>query len=842
MCTPEEIESHLEIISKLGNNDVNLYIEQLSKTNATLADTVSSMHLATNEENDTILDEFAGFLEILSNTLIERYLNQVLSGYRLIEHIGSGASSIVFKAQSVHTPEKFAAIKIIYAVDGHNGVFVESSNLALVEKDPRFVKLYNSGVGVDGHSFIIMDYLDADNLDEWATRQRRSVTDVVKIVAEVADALGFAYKSGIVHGDMKPSHIKVGANSSVCILDLGVSVRGHSSESLAYTHGYASPQRVRNEPLSAADDVYSIGVLLRDLLDGDQSCNSDTERNPPIYVAKDLQNIIRKCLAAKVETQNVAGRPDLRYANANLLYDDLVRFLQGRPVRASDNSVIYRCGRFLQRNRLLIIGVSILCFIFISVFVALFGALKYSIKIAIKRLGEIEVIDLLGGKEKDKQDIVSEIRDFINNLPFKSDRTELLRLMADFEGVKLNIALSGPVMSVERLWEIRQNLDSLAPDVRNSRACVAIKCAVLLQNADWLFDSDPSSKDIGEALADARALLQSIDSGSLDVDLFPLHAAVLDRTARLRVIQQRLTEADDLYAMAEDFRRKSPESRQRALRLAISLVHRGDLRMSPDTEMTDRVKARKLFVEARSLLDGATKSAFCDIARAVVEERLGQMLLQDRSVDLAAGHFCVAEDLYRRLLQANPQDVDYQFRLAVILQFVGDVKFEKGFASLLADRNAGGVTPATLQPFRESRQVHHQALTILASMPDAMRSRISVLEAKMELLKRLATSARALSDPQGQREFAEQAKQIAEELFTRNPQAREARQLLQAVAIYAEACRGFEPSGVRESLEKILQLLRLNGAGRGKNTGLDECYAEIQELLNEMTPKELSVP
>lgn len=186
MCTPEETDNHPEFTSDPGDNGVEVHTDQLSKTKATPADTVSRMRLATDEENDPLLEEFGEFLELLSTTLIDRYLDQVFAGYRLIEHIGSGASSVVFKAQSVHTPEKFAAVKIIYAVDGHAGAFTESSNLAVVEKDPRFVKLFNSGVGFDGHSLIIMDYLDADNVDEWATRQRRNISDIVTIVAEVA--------------------------------------------------------------------------------------------------------------------------------------------------------------------------------------------------------------------------------------------------------------------------------------------------------------------------------------------------------------------------------------------------------------------------------------------------------------------------------------------------------------------------------------------------------------------------------------------------------------------------------------------------------------------------------
>ena len=241
---------------------------------------------------------------------------------------------------------------------------------------PHIARLYDAGIGSDGQPYLALEYVEGHPLDEYAQQKRLDVRARLGLFLQVAEAVAHAHARLVVHRDLKPNNILVTSDGQVRLLDFGIAKlleQGRAMETeltrqsgRALTLGYASPEQIEGATLTVATDVYSLGVVLYELLTEARPYKPERDSaaaleeailridpEPPSAVARDART--GRALSGDLDTillKTLKKRPEERYASVSALADDIERYLQGRPVLAQPDSAWYRARRFVGRHRL----------------------------------------------------------------------------------------------------------------------------------------------------------------------------------------------------------------------------------------------------------------------------------------------------------------------------------------------------------------------------------------------------------------------------------------------------------------------------------------------------------
>ena len=255
--------------------------------------------------------------------------------------------------------EQTAALKVLRnALDSpelHERFRIERQLLARLEH-PCISRLIDGGTTDSGLSYFVMELVQGQPIDEHCALLSLGVEERVRLFIEVCGAVEFAHKNLVVHRDLKPSNILVDSGGTPKLVDFGIARMLEGEEdSASREHGpsrmmtpeYASPEQLRGELVTTASDVYSLGVVLRQLLvgsiPGTTTPGSSQAAPPRKRFGDDLDAILAKALATDTEE---------RYATVAELSGDLDRHLRGLPVSAHPTSLRYHAGKFIGRHRL----------------------------------------------------------------------------------------------------------------------------------------------------------------------------------------------------------------------------------------------------------------------------------------------------------------------------------------------------------------------------------------------------------------------------------------------------------------------------------------------------------
>jgi eukaryotic-like serine/threonine-protein kinase len=292
--------------------------------------------------------------------------------YRLIGVLGVGGMGVVHHAERDDGQfRQRVAIKLLRA-----GLDARLAERLLTERQilaslvhPHIARLLDGGVTGDGRPYLVMEYVAGVPIDRYCERMRLSVHERVALFVEVSRAVEHAHRNLVVHRDLKPGNILVTSAGEPKLLDFGIArllnplyaphgapVTG--ADQRLITPEYASPEQLRGESWGVSADVWSLGVVLYELLAGTRPFHSDgsladivrtvleQEPAPPSrYLPQlrgDLDAITLKCLRKE---------PSQRYASAELLAQDLERYLTGMPVLAHHGTRAYHAGKWLRRHR-----------------------------------------------------------------------------------------------------------------------------------------------------------------------------------------------------------------------------------------------------------------------------------------------------------------------------------------------------------------------------------------------------------------------------------------------------------------------------------------------------------
>jgi len=278
----------------------------------------------------------------VSDTLIGTFFD---GRYQVVRKLGAGGMANVYLAEDQELGRR-VAIKILNDRHANDEQFVErfrrEAKNAAALSHPNIVSIYDRGEA-EGTYYIAMEYLDGRSLKELIVQRGPApVTVSVEYARQILSALRFAHRHGIVHRDIKPHNVLVDAEGRVKVTDFGIARAGASqmteAGSIVGTAQYLSPEQARGTDVDQRSDLYSLGVVLYELLTGTLPFNGDTpveiamkhlstvpelpsERRPE--VPRDLDLIVMRALAKD---------PDDRYESAEEMDADLERFLRGAAV------------------------------------------------------------------------------------------------------------------------------------------------------------------------------------------------------------------------------------------------------------------------------------------------------------------------------------------------------------------------------------------------------------------------------------------------------------------------------------------------------------------------------
>jgi non-specific serine/threonine protein kinase/serine/threonine-protein kinase len=296
--------------------------------------------------------------------------------YRLLGRIGRGGMGVVYRAvRDDDVFHKTVALKVVpgEATADHLRRFTRERQILARLQHPNIATVFDGGTTDTGQPYLVMEHVQGDPIDVWCHGRRLSVPARLEMFRAVCGAVHYAHQNLVVHRDLKPENILVTADGQPKLLDFGIAKllaagldpEGPPTATLMplMTPEYASPEQVRGEPVTTASDVYSLGVVLYELLTGSRPYDvradslegivrvvCETEPRPPSVTGVataselrgDLDTIVLKALRKD---------PLRRYLSAHELSEDLRRHLAGLPVLARADSLGYRATKFVARHR-----------------------------------------------------------------------------------------------------------------------------------------------------------------------------------------------------------------------------------------------------------------------------------------------------------------------------------------------------------------------------------------------------------------------------------------------------------------------------------------------------------
>lgn len=269
---------------------------------------------------------------------------------------------------------------------------------------PHIARLLDAGISGDQQPYLALDYIDGEPVTDWCRRLQPGVHERIRLFLQVCDAVSHAHTNLIVHRDLKPSNILVTALDDVRLLDFGIAKlldnTGQAPEQTrtgmrAFTLHYAAPEQIRGEPVTTMTDVYSLGVVLFEVLAGrkpyqpprpsdacweeaileadpqrpslalqrgsDDGLEATQRRRMTRTIAGDLDTIVLRALAKS---------PAHRYPSVEALALDLRRWLEGRTIQARPQHLAYRVDKYLRRHRWAVSSASLVALTLVASMVA----------------------------------------------------------------------------------------------------------------------------------------------------------------------------------------------------------------------------------------------------------------------------------------------------------------------------------------------------------------------------------------------------------------------------------------------------------------------------------------
>lgn len=373
------------------------FLEQACGNDLDLRREVDSL-LAHDGASETFIENSALGLaaEILAND--ERDPDRVswegrrVGAYQIVRKIGRGGMGAVFLAERVGDEfQQQVALKVVrrsLADPALSRRFRRERQILASLNHPNIAHLIDGGVSEDGEPFFAMEYVEGTRIDDYCDEHDLTTEQRLKIFLSVCSGVIYAHRHLVVHRDLKPSNILISKDGSPKLLDFGIAKLLDTEEnaehtqtaSRAFTLEYAAPEQLQGQNVSTAADIYSLGVILYELLTHTRphkfkSASAEEiaraiqlEPARPSAVSKNSRASTNKSSGKRTTSNSrklegdidnivlmaLRQEPERRYSSVEQFASDIQRYLDRRPVLARPNTVWYRTSKFVRRNRVAI--------------------------------------------------------------------------------------------------------------------------------------------------------------------------------------------------------------------------------------------------------------------------------------------------------------------------------------------------------------------------------------------------------------------------------------------------------------------------------------------------------
>ncbi len=307
-----------------------------------------------------------------------------IGGFTLGQLLGRGGMGEVWLAERVQQGfGQRVALKVLHAGLVHPDLtrrFLQECRILAQLSHPRIAGFIDGGVSEEGRPWYAMAYVEGEPLNTFVARTRLDVRARIRLLVDIAEPLAHAQAQLVVHRDLKPSNILVDADGHAHLLDFGIAklldAEGFDSAETAtglraLSPAYAAPEQVLGERISTATDVYSLGLILYELLTGRlphdrrgarlellaEQVRQESFEPPSQLLRKHHEGDASLVRAIDADLDTIAMKatqadPNRRYQNAQQFGEDLTRWLEGRPILAQADTATYRLRKFVSRHRL----------------------------------------------------------------------------------------------------------------------------------------------------------------------------------------------------------------------------------------------------------------------------------------------------------------------------------------------------------------------------------------------------------------------------------------------------------------------------------------------------------
>lgn len=336
--------------------------------------------LEADDKWNALLDEPVS-ISVASQIFEELSPGSHVDAYEIVRKIGTGGMGDIYLAKArTGAGNVPLALKLLRWTSPEllRGFQREVAILSSIHH-PNIAGLIDSGTTDKNTPYLVMEYVEGESIKSYCERQRLPVRERVTLFRQLCAAVRYLHQNLIVHRDLKPSNVLVASEGRVKLVDFGIAKLLESQEVPSLratlrimTPDYASPEQVKGLPTTTLTDVYSLGLLLFELLAGanpftmangemHQTLREICEKDPPApstavnrrlppgnwketsrQLRGELDNIVLKALRKQ---------PEERYQSAEQLDDDLERYLHHKPVAAQGASVAYQVRKFATRHR-----------------------------------------------------------------------------------------------------------------------------------------------------------------------------------------------------------------------------------------------------------------------------------------------------------------------------------------------------------------------------------------------------------------------------------------------------------------------------------------------------------
>ena len=365
------------------------------------------------EQNFLGLDAFTAGAKILAGNGGENvFTEKQIGNYKIVREIGRGGMGAVYLAEREDFRQMVALKVIKRGMDTDEIVKrFRRERQVLASLNHRFIaRLLDGGTTEKDLPFFVMEYVEGLPITEFCDRKKLNIEQRLELFRKVCSAVAYAHQNLIVHRDLKPSNILVTENGEPKLLDFGISkllasdtffdttVEQTAEYLRLMTPEYASPEQIRGERITTASDIYSLGVLLYELLSGHRPLKlknrptgeiikiiSEREPSAPSTAALTAEEVIKGDTKEILSPETIADargdkperlkrklsgdldnivlmslrkEPDFRYESVEQFSEDLRRHLEGLPVLARPGGFGYRAEKFIRRNRTTVIFAS----------------------------------------------------------------------------------------------------------------------------------------------------------------------------------------------------------------------------------------------------------------------------------------------------------------------------------------------------------------------------------------------------------------------------------------------------------------------------------------------------